>query len=621
MRGSIIVVIVSLALGCGEHTGGGEDGEVTESGDESTTGEVDEPTACERVLDPSIYPEELVWTPEPVVADESCPASGPSYVVQWPASVLVSGTVDYGGNPGGGTLELIGRTTEGRVETDVSNGSFSAEVLPGRYDVILHPKDTGTDLVASMTVAQDMEITAPLVLPIDVPVVTVSGTMTMDGQLAPDAYAWLLIPNDRYLPDHQLHMIDSSYSVTATPGSYEVRFDSCDPTDRFGPCHVIGHPPLMEPPLGPDQRSVPFTTFEVGSEALQLDLDVPTVTIAGTVSLDGHPMDAHLSFRNGYVSNSVGAPDGVFSERWVAAQYDSVVLYALETTSNLMWAQYYAATLVPELENIDADVNLDLSPTSASILAPWPGQSAFIDPLVSSWLPGIHFDTDWPSVDLLSAGWPVAQEFSVWPGVRAISIEGRVCWPDYDQVWNQGLYAAIMLGEEIEISGEVELETTVVHELAAVHVDLLWGGPGVPTFGALRIVPIARPPEGGGWGGYGSFPGTTLDVHGYLPRGPANVSLDGVPAGVVNIQDGTTVFLRPTLDLLDAALEVDGASVPIYHLEVAPIDVPNQRAPINTVRPAGRYQLLYGHYDTEVDSNDGLPDNHNAVVGCITREG
>src|SRR5262245_49407650 len=104
MRCSAVVLIGGLGLGCGGETVSAGDG------DETTTGEELEPTACERVLDPAIYPEQLVWSPPPVLADESCPASGPSYVLELPAPVLVTGTVAYEGNPGEGLVLLYGRS-------------------------------------------------------------------------------------------------------------------------------------------------------------------------------------------------------------------------------------------------------------------------------------------------------------------------------------------------------------------------------------------------------------------------------------------------------------------------------------------------------------------------------
>src|SRR5690349_10127399 len=135
MRSFSVVWIGALALGCGDETVSGGDETTT-----TTTGEEVEPTACERVLDPATYPEQLVWTPPPMIGDESCPASGPSYVLDLPAPVLVTGTVTYEGNPGEAGILLRGRTTEGTVSTGVNeDGSFAVEVLPGRYDVTLSP--------------------------------------------------------------------------------------------------------------------------------------------------------------------------------------------------------------------------------------------------------------------------------------------------------------------------------------------------------------------------------------------------------------------------------------------------------------------------------------------------
>ena len=140
-------------------------------------------------------------------------------------------------------------------------------------------------------------------LPIDLPVVTVSGTMTMDGQLAPDGFAFLSIPvgrdlyQTRYSSSRKmLQMIDGSYSLTATSGSYQVHYDSCDPTIDLETCYIADHPPLPGNPLGPNQRMVPLTTFEVGTEDLQLDLDVPTVTVAGTKSSILMPLASKKSF-------------------------------------------------------------------------------------------------------------------------------------------------------------------------------------------------------------------------------------------------------------------------------------------------------------------------------------
>lgn len=641
MRGSAIVVVVSLALGCGNRTAstgesgtGSESGNDTESGDEeSTTGDDGEPTWCERVLDPSIYPQELVWEREPVVADESCPASGPPHVVQLPAPVVLTGTVAYGGNPGGGKLELLGCTDEGSVDVEVTNGSFAAEVLAGCYDVILHPDDTGTDIYISTTIAEDLQIAAPLVLPIDLPVVTVSGAMTMDGQLAPDDFAWLSIPVGRsswfQSPDSHsrkmLHMIEGSYSVTATPGIYQLHYDSCDPTVDLEACYIADHPPLPPFPLGPNQRIVPLSTFEVGSEDLQLDIDVPTVTVAGTISLDGQPTTGYLEFRKDFDHNNTGngiaATDGVFSERWVAAQYDQVVLYTTEEWSDLEWGDdYYASALVPELENIDADVNLDLARTSASVTMPSAGPEQLVDPHVLGWLDDVWFDIFYPGGYLLGADWPSAEALPLWPGVRGLAIVGHVCWPDFEPEWNASRFVAIMLNEELELSGEVEFDTVVADELAAVHVDLLLEGQ-VGPYAGLGMAPIARPPATSSEFHYESFPGPALSVHGYFPRGPAIMALEGVPIGVVDIQDGTTVRVQATFEPVHYELQVDGESVSIEHLYTAEVSRPNFHDPVTDSQPPGRYLLIYGSYLDDPDPNDGLPDNEGAVIGCLTREG
>jgi hypothetical protein len=478
-------------------------------------------------------------------------------------------------------------------------------------------------------------------LPIDVPVVTVSGAMTMDGALAPDAFAWLSIPTSRspftgpYSLDRKmLHMIEGSYSVTATPGSYAIHYDSCDPTIDVETCYIADHPPLPQFPVSPSQRIVPLTTFEVGSEDVQLDIDVPTVTVAGTISLDGQPTTGYFVFRKGYdfsgVGNGFGAPDGVFSERWIATQYDQVVLYTIEPWSDVPWGEdYYAAALVPELQNIDADVNLELARSSASVTVPWswPGPGPESGPLggpyVLSWLPDVSIDFYYPSTDILEARWPAAEALSIWPGVRSMAIVGDACWPDYEPDYNADRFVAIMLGDGIDLSGEIELGAAAADELAAVHVDMLWEGPVMPTHGGLRIEPIARPPEACCFAYYESFPEEALDVHGYFPRGPARVMLENVPVGVVDIQDGTTVFVRATLEPIHSALQVDGKSVSIEHLYTTPVDQPTHyQHPITDARPPGRYNLIYdGRVDGEVVSDDGLPDNHDALVGCITREG
>jgi hypothetical protein len=614
----------SLALACG--------GESASSGSEdggSTTGEEPEAAPCERVLDPAIYPEHLIWSPPLAVADSSCPASGPSFVIDLPTPILVTGTVTLDGNAGDGRVKLIGRGDEGEVSIGVQGGSFSAEVLPGRYDVTFRPTDSAADLIASWTVYEDIEILAPLALAIDTPVVTVSGAMTMDGLPAPDPYGWLRLPGGN--PGVLLRMIDGLYAFTATPGTYNVNYVFCDPTVppapdlATGDCYDPDHPPQTEPKLGPDQF-VRVMTLEVGSDDLEIDLDVPTAIVSGTVSLDGGPPDpsASLLFGDGLLSN-IDVVDGSFATRWVATDYEHAWLADRSVPD--AWLGPHVEER-PDLQHIEADLNVDILRSSASILAPWPGQGPFTGmPRLLMWSPGFTENLDLRAKLETDVAWPqaeVAIEGKLWPDVRSVAIIGNMCWPDFvsPDPLLQPQRLAVMLGDAVELSGVVELDTAIEGKFATVHVDLLWDAPG----GFLAIKPIARPPETLHESRHAFFlvGGSELDIHGYLPQGPAAVELDGVTLGIVYIEDGTTLYLRPSLQPLDVTLEVDGVAVPDAHVRSTPVDKPNVLSgqTIDTLRPAGRYLLRYdAEVDNQVISDDGLPDNVGAVVGCVTQEG
>lgn len=165
--------------------------------------------------------------------------------------------------------------------------SYTLTLPPGTYDVVFEPNPNlcTLDALPEMpcgggTLLTSVPLSADGVLDVDIPVASVSGTVTLDGQLFLDDRAergWLEFRGEDGSVATKPFGASGAvgYSVTLFPGTYDVAF--------------VGNPELCassEASNAPCNSGVVVAGASLTADGL-LDVDVPAVTVAGNVTLAG----------------------------------------------------------------------------------------------------------------------------------------------------------------------------------------------------------------------------------------------------------------------------------------------------------------------------------------------
>jgi hypothetical protein len=577
---------------------------------------------CETVADPATYTDGPIVSPEPWVGTVECPALGEDpLVIDLPSPAVVTGELQLEGLPTTAAIKFVGHDGLGQVNAFAEDGTFAAELLPGVYDI--SAMTPGPELDQWVVVQSNVELTTDTMLVLAVPPsVLVSGTMLMDGAPVPDEFGYIeVIANtgDRLA----LAMADSDYALTLSPGEYQFVYSWCDrsapvPIHATSICADPDAPPIPAdaPRIGPEQQRAPFLEVVVGEDTL-LELDVPTAMVSGIITLDGVGPDAAVIFR---VDDEFGfarleiADDGSFAGRIVQGEYAE--------------ARVYAGEVIPELEVIVDDVEIEIHRESVSISAAELDVDGLVDPWNSWKLELVRLDTGhsedfaWLTVE----GEPVAR---VWPGLWSAIFHGAACWPGLDEpefsvIGKRGL--SVVAEPQLDLQAPTQLE--IEFELAALAVDLReLGTYVVPEYDQSnnRLLHLQLFPEGS-WTEADVLQGRDLFI-----GDPQELALQGYGRsllGTVDVVDGTTLVLRPNSREFDAEWTIGGVPVgsagDTKHLFMRNLDTGHLRIyqdPIedgpNTL-PPGQYELIYVGFD---EYGDGFPDNTDPRVGCVTVEG
>jgi len=208
-----------------------------------------------------------------------------SLTVDVPATI-VSGKVTINGAGGAanaffGAKILTLRSTAGdQVDLPLdADGSYSMRVIPGTYDVVYDnaqanlaqaPRNDSTKIKSGIVVGS-----SPLNLDLDIPATTVSGSVTLNGARL----------NGSVDGDGSVLLLDAaggqavlsglkagSYSTLVVPGSYDLYYRLSSPGTAV--------------PI--NTRALFKRGIVVGTSPLSLDVDVPAVTVSGTVTVNGH---------------------------------------------------------------------------------------------------------------------------------------------------------------------------------------------------------------------------------------------------------------------------------------------------------------------------------------------
>jgi hypothetical protein len=320
------------------------------------------------------------------------------------AAVTVTGAVTLAGNAlpdeAGSRGALLFQTADGRSSARVELGSTGAKnyalrLPPGIYEVSLEANAElcawpnapnmpcgGGRLVSRAALRTDG------VLDVDIPVVSVSGNVTLEGSgLSETAKrgAVLFTASDSEAGGSVALPATgpAGYRINLLPGTYDVTFAG-DPTECTGEL-----PPAVPCNSGTLRSAVVLTSSRV------LDLDLPTVRVTGMLTLNGTPPNTQPGTR-GQLSfaGDTGAP--VLTKPFVpsgAASYEVLLLPGEYDVSYVPSPVLCDGTFLPSMpcvggtiraeQDLSADGVLDVDVRAVTVTgavtlngAPLPGETA-----------------------------------------------------------------------------------------------------------------------------------------------------------------------------------------------------------------------------------------------------
>jgi hypothetical protein len=202
--------------------------------------------------------------------------------------ISVSGKVTLAGAPiTAGHLSFALHGGGAAATSDFSGGAtYSLTLVPGSYDVGFVPVsgcDGGTPCNGGV-IKPGVTLTQSGALDVDVPVISVSGKVTLAGTpITAGALAFAM--TGAFNRAVTAPLTASTYSITLLPGAYDIGFvaDACN---GGTPCNGG----VIKPGV---------TLTQTGA----LDVDVPVISVGGKVTLGGAPIsDGYIRFslHNGY---------------------------------------------------------------------------------------------------------------------------------------------------------------------------------------------------------------------------------------------------------------------------------------------------------------------------------
>jgi phage baseplate assembly protein gpV len=195
------------------------------------------------------------------------------------SGALTLNGVPVAANEWGADLYYINRTTGDRVLIrDLAWGEYEIELIPGVYDLLYDLYEPRPNLPSNdeSLIATGIVVDQSGTLDIDVPMITITGSVTVNGQVAgqpEDAYIYFLQPEIGGRID-VADVSAGSYSVNVIPGAYDIVYSA------YGPSWE--HPPGL-----PANRHATLTSQVVFAESGNYDIDVPMVEVTGNLTING----------------------------------------------------------------------------------------------------------------------------------------------------------------------------------------------------------------------------------------------------------------------------------------------------------------------------------------------
>jgi hypothetical protein len=315
----------------------------------------------------------------------------------------IQGTITVGGaTPPGhlyenGRIFFVDRSSGTEIDVaETQEGSYAVMLTHGDYDVY-YARIAGSTLVPLNSRARlidRLSIETAQTIDIDVPLVELTGTISVDGQPPPTSTSddGVLRLHDSETGDSVVlgHTRDGTFSSLVVPGVYEIRYAQATATAVM-PANldaVIGQIEVHDD--GDTDVVVEIPTVDVRGE----------ITVAGAAPPTSEYSDGRLYLRDLDSGDSVLLGNtrlGAFERRVVPGRYE--IVYAVETTGDgvpLNGAAHLGTVDVTQTPEFDVDVPLVRSNGAITV--------AGASPPSDDANHGILFLQDLRSADRLSVG-------------------------------------------------------------------------------------------------------------------------------------------------------------------------------------------------------------------------
>ncbi len=231
----------------------------------------------------------------------ACPAASGSFNIDIPM-VTISGAKTVNGKPvneaNSGYLALVNRATGDSAGLGaLATNPYSVNIVPGTYDLtyeLLNFAD-GIPRNSRAVILEGVQLNANMSLDIDIPMVTIGGSKTVNGKSVNE-------PNSGYMYLINRETGDSAglgalatnpFSVNVVPGTYDVIYELLNSADG----------------IPRNSRAVILEGVQLNAN-MNLDIDVPMVAIGGSKTVNGKPVNApdsgYLALVNRETGDSAG---------------------------------------------------------------------------------------------------------------------------------------------------------------------------------------------------------------------------------------------------------------------------------------------------------------------------
>jgi uncharacterized Zn-binding protein involved in type VI secretion len=250
------------------------------------------------------------------------------------ATVTGSLTVDGAADPSASLYAAVflrNATTGDGVDLGYTGqGTYTAHLIPGTYDVY-YLADTGSSILPNSSGRIRIGVVIPSgtsSLDVDVPVATVTGSLTVNGVAVPptsnDGRITLRNVTTDWDSDHRTvgYTGQTTYTARLIPGVYDVYYALADRSSSTLPI----------------SSGRMRTGVVIPSGTSSLDIDIPVATVTGSLTVNGAAVPSTSDVGRITLRNATGHPatigyttQSTYTARLIPGTYD--VHYALETAA------------------------------------------------------------------------------------------------------------------------------------------------------------------------------------------------------------------------------------------------------------------------------------------------